>query len=212
MAIIEGGNAGAGSPTRFIAMFACALAFLLIPQQTAAHRPLHHTAPARPPAAPPLSPAKLIAIVDAAPRDRAGKRRAGMLCLPNGKLRVRDFVTSDDELQLVAQRALRHSGTKGAPLVADGVVFEIHLKSINANLCAHSWGFWGIGSNRSELSGKATVTFAWTLTRPQRPREATSDVLLDLHGDDAATPVEIMEMAVERMVDTVIAGEAATTG
>lgn len=134
-----------------------------------------------------------------------------MLCLPNGKLRVRDFVPSDGDLQLVTARALRNYGPKGAPLVADGVVFEIRLKAINANLCAHSWGFWGIGSNRSELSGKATVTFAWSLTRPQRPREATSDVLLEMRRDDA-TPVEIMEMAVERMLDTVIAGEAATAG
>ncbi|OYW16664.1 MAG: hypothetical protein B7Z39_00345 [Novosphingobium sp. 12-64-8] len=159
-----------------------------------------------------MPPAKLIATVDAGLRDHAGKRRAGMLCFPNGKLRIRDFVPSDDDLQRVAARALRDYGHKGAALTADGVTFEIRLKAINANLCAHSWGFWGIGSNRSELSGKATITFAWSLTRPQRPREATSDVLLEMRRDDAATPVEIMEMAVQRMLDTVIAGEAATAG
>lgn len=188
------------------------VALSLAPQPVAARRPVRHAAPAKPPAPPRLPPAKLIAVVDAAPRDRAGKRRAGMLCLPNGKLRVRDFVPSDDDLQRVAERALRDYGHKGAALTADGVTFEIHLKSINASLCAHSWGFWGIGSNRSELSGKATVTFKWSLARPGNPREATSDILLELRRDDAATPVEIMEMAVERMLDTVVAGEAATAG
>lgn len=193
------------------ALFACLLATSLVCTQADARRPVRRATTTARPAPPPLPPAKLIATVDAAPRDRAGKRRAGMLCLPNGKLRVRDFVPSDGDLQLVADRALKYFGPKAAPLIADGVVFEIRLKSINANLCAHSWGVFGLG-DRKDLSGKATFTFAWTLTRPQRPREATSDVLLDLHGDDAATPVEIMEMAVERMLDTVVAGEAATAG
>lgn len=163
------------------------------------------------PPAPQLPPAQLTASVDAQPRDHAGQRRAGLMCFPNGALRIKDFVPAEGDFQLAADRALRDLGASATPLRAAGVTFTLHLKAVKASLCARSWGVFGRG-DRSSLSGTATVTFAWSLARPQHPREATADVLIDVARDQAATPVEILRRAVTRVFQLVLASEATTSG
>ncbi|MFM9934950.1 MAG: hypothetical protein ACKVOL_01990, partial [Novosphingobium sp.] len=140
--------------------------------------------------------------------DHAGQRRAGLLCMPNGGMKVRDFVSSNFAFKSIVDQALQDMKPKAAVLVADGTTLTISLKGIKAKLCARSWGAFGKG-DRVSLTGTATVTFDWSVVRPSREHHATAEVTLDVAHADAAAPEEILRQTVNRLLEAILASASA---
>jgi hypothetical protein len=94
---------------------------------------------------------------------RAGVTKAGMLCLPSGRLHVGDFVASEREFSERARHALDGEESIGAasrPLSAPSL--RIVLTGIEADMCARKYGIFGLG-NRRALSGRVEFDFSWSI-------------------------------------------------
>lgn len=106
----------------------------------------------------------LQAIVSLAFDATAGTAKAGMLCMPNGRFRVADFVVSDSEFSARAREALlpRADAAKREKSAAIERL-RITLDRIDASLCARKYGAFGLGDRRS-LSGQIEFEFSWSVT------------------------------------------------
>ncbi len=137
----------------------------------------------------------------------AGARRAGLLCMPNGSLRVRDFVSGESEFQGVVRDALAAAQPAAAALVSDGTTLTIRLMAIDAKLCARAWGAFGRG-DRVSLSGKAAFTFDWAVADKVGSRGDTSQVSFEVARTEAATADQILRSAVDRLLAIIVSGKA----
>lgn len=151
-------------------------------------------------------PARLLTALVAGLADHAGARRAGLMCLPNATLRVRDFVFGGSDFNGIVSAALAAAQPAAAALVSDGTTVSIKLVSIDAKLCARNWGVFGRG-DRVSLSGKARVTFDWTVTGAAGSKHETSDVAVEIARSDPAPPDQILRKAVDRLLAIIVAGK-----
>lgn len=93
---------------------------------------------------------------------RAGVAKAGMLCLPSGRLHVSDFVASEQEFSNQVGRAFEREVGAETSFPSPAVPsVRIVLTSIDAELCARKYGAFGMG-NRRALSGRVEFHFAWS--------------------------------------------------
>ena len=163
----------------------------------------------KPPAAPVLVPAQLKVMMKPAPGDHAGQRRAGLLCMPNGSLHVRDFVATEADLRVIVDQALKGQQPLAAALVANGTTLTISLTAIRAKLCARAWGAFGQGDHTA-LSGSIQVTFDWSVVTTAQTRHAAADIALDVAHDDAAVTAQILRRTVDRLIKQIVqSGQAA---
>ena len=160
-----------------------------------------------PQSTPPRIPARLLTGLAAGLADHAGAKRAGLMCLPNGNLRVRDFVYGETDFNGIVSEALAAAQPAAAALVADGTTLSLKLVSIDAKLCARAWGvFWH--GDRVSLSGKASMTFDWVMTDMAGSRHETSSVALEIARADAATTDQILRRAVDRLLAIIVTKKA----
>lgn len=199
------GHDGFASKSGILFGGALIIAFAVAPLSATTVRKI---SPATPPLKDSLPPAQLDATIATALSDGAGKRRAGLLCLPNGKLRVRDFASSAIAFRATVAQALDDRKSAYPALVANGTALSVSLVLINANLCARSWGAFGRG-DRISLSGTTSVTFEWTFKRALVEHHATEQVTLIVPHDDAVAPEEILLRAVGQLVDKIGAEDKA---
>lgn len=142
------------------------------------------------PAAPP--PATIKAAIGFPLEDIVGPVRAGKLCLPNGKLKGSDFLTSPRDLQLLIEEVLaaRPTDERVRP------VSEVRLTALQVKLCARSWGAFGIG-RRPNLAGESR--FSFELVGPDGTMTPVP-VTITLDGKSAMTPGQIVQEAVRRLL------------
>ncbi|WP_225207831.1 hypothetical protein [Novosphingobium huizhouense] len=152
------------------------------------------------PAAPPLRAlAQVRLLVDLPRTQRAGARAAGMLCLPNGVVRVVDLVGGDAALEATVRAALARAGETR---LRGGGDIEIHLTEVSVKLCARKWGAFGIGGDHGALSGEANYAFRWTRTGDAEPRSARIALSIDRHAP--MTAGEITGRALDLLFDRII--------
>ena len=109
-----------------------------------------------PAAQPGGEPASLL-VMRFSPDAQAGHvgKGAGLACLPNGKLRLRDFAPSPLLARDVLAAALGEGDSGRMPQVA------VTLQGLDGKLCARDYGVFGRG-DRQGLSGAVTFRYAWT--------------------------------------------------
>ncbi|WP_311267425.1 hypothetical protein [Sphingobium sp. WCS2017Hpa-17] len=129
-----------------------------------------------------------------------GPVRAGLLCMPNGKLRGRDFLRSQRDFSLLIQRAL--SERQADPSLARLGDLQVDLQRMRVKLCARSWGVFGTG-DRKALSGQAEFTFAWSSNRDSAATKSIARIIIERNKDDAIPTEEIMEQALNRLLDQI---------
>ena len=97
----------------------------------------------------------VFAKLEIASGETVGMVSAGMLCLPKGILRVRDFVWDDEDLTSVLREALAelHTGQRQDGLSWSPRAISVTLTGIRAKLCARKWGVFGTGDTKS-LAGE----------------------------------------------------------
>lgn len=84
-------------------------------------------------------------------------QKAGMLCLPNGSLRLRDFMPSAEAAQ--AELVAAH------PLAEE---LTVTLSGMGGKLCARDYGMFGLGKRQS-FTGEVSFRFEWTAAgQPRR--------------------------------------------
>lgn len=95
--------------------------------------------------------------------DRAGILSAGMLCLPHGILRVRDFVSDAREFEQSLNLAISRLDAQSYAdfAFANGTSLTVRLTNVDAKLCSRKYGAFGFG-DRKNLSGKVLVSFEWS--------------------------------------------------
>ncbi|CAM8636318.1 MULTISPECIES: hypothetical protein [Sphingobium] len=124
-----------------------------------------------------------------------GPVRAGLLCLPKGTVRGKDFVRSQRDLaRMVRQAASEQNGTGRA--FAD---LQIHFQGLRVQLCAKSWGVFGMGDTQA-LSGKADFVFAWSRGPGTPAEKQVFRLQIDLSKNDAMPPDDIMREALNRLL------------
>jgi hypothetical protein len=129
-----------------------------------------------------------------------GPLRAGKLCLPNGKVRVRDFVSSQSAFAAMVTDALAAlAADRKARLSALGPPVSVHLVGISAKLCAKEWGAFAFGDRKS-LSGDAAFAFEWGAARLGAVSLTRHQVVLKLKGGQALPPPEILNAAVTQLL------------
>jgi hypothetical protein len=159
---------------------------------------LESTAPANLPGAGPGG-------VDIPFASTVGPLRAGKLCFPNGKLRVRDFVSGQSAFGVMVTEAVDGlESNRKARLLASKTPVSIHLTEIKAKLCARDWGAFGYGDRRS-LAGEAAFTFELGTVRQGSPVVTKHEVALKLKGAEALPPPEILQAALVQLLNTVAA-------
>jgi hypothetical protein len=129
-----------------------------------------------------------------------GPVRAGLLCMPNGKLRGRDFLRSHKDFPLLIQRAL--SERQADRSLADIGDLKVDWQMLRVKLCARSWGVFGTG-DRKALSGQAEFTFAWSSDRDSATAKTIARVIIERDKDDAIPAEEIMDEALNRLLDQI---------
>ncbi|NML95386.1 hypothetical protein [Novosphingobium olei] len=149
------------------------------------------------PTLPPLAHVSLL--VDLPRSAKAGARAAGMLCLPNGAVRVVDLVGRDQALEATVRAALARAGE--ARLRGRGEI-EIHLTDVSVKLCARNWGAFGMGGDHGALSGEARYAFRWRRggAGPAMPVEIAFGI--DRHAP--MTAGEITGRALDLLFDRII--------
>ena len=136
----------------------------------------------------------ITASIDFPLESAVGPVRAGLLCLPKGSLRGRDFVRSERDLAKMVRQAA--SELDGHGQAFDGL--QIHFQALRVKLCAKSWGVFGMGDTQA-LSGKADFVFAWRGSDVPAATQV-SRLQIDLDKDDAMPPDDIMQEALSRLL------------
>lgn len=124
--------------------------------------------------------------------DVVGPVRAGKLCLPNGKLKGSDFVTSPRDLQLLIEEVLAAKQDNQRVRSA----LEVRLAAMQVKLCARSWGAFGIG-RRPNLAGESR--FSFEIVGPGGSKTPVP-ITITLDGKSAMTPDQIAREAVRRLL------------
>lgn len=100
-----------------------------------------------------------------APETALGPRKAGLMCLPNGKVRWGDLgPVGPNELQDMLARQLRNLGiiivSADIAPTSGGDRVSAQIDSLHINGCARKWG---LGKQRA-LSGTGTIGVSWTIS------------------------------------------------
>jgi hypothetical protein len=131
-----------------------------------------------------------------------GPLRAGKLCLPNGKVRVRDFISGQSAFGSMVTEAMDDlDSARKARLSALKTPVSVHLVGIKAKLCARDWGAFGYGDRRS-LAGEAAFTFELGTAQQGSPVVTKHEVALKLKGAEALPPSEILQAALNQLLAT----------
>jgi hypothetical protein len=129
-----------------------------------------------------------------------GPLRAGKLCLPNGKVRVRDFVSGQSAFGVMVKEALDGlDSDRRTHLSALNAPVSVHLVGIKAKLCARDWGAFGFGDRRA-LAGEAAFTFELGTTHQGAAPATRHEVSLKLKGADALPPPDILHLALVQLL------------
>ncbi|HET9628625.1 MAG TPA: hypothetical protein VFP14_03990 [Novosphingobium sp.] len=126
--------------------------------------------------------------------DHVGKA-AGLACLPNGKIYLRDFAPSPLLARDQLADALDRMGA--APLATVAVT----LLSLEGKLCARDFGMFGRG-DRQSLSGAVTFRFAWSLESGSVHQEAVTVEALRHNG---GTPGDLFTRALDELAHRIAA-------
>lgn len=124
-----------------------------------------------------------------------GPVRAGLMCLPNSKLRGRDFVRSQKDLTLLVQQVASEQEADGHRLND----VEINFKGLSVKLCAKSWGVFGTG-DRQDLSGEANFVFDWSGGSPPVTGPRTVRLEIKVGKGEAMPSNDIMREAVNQLL------------
>lgn len=92
-----------------------------------------------------------------------GPKKAGLLCMPNGKVRWRDISPDDAALTDLVARHLRAAGLKvSSSLETDNVdgttPLKVTVTDFKVAACARRWGF----GDRGTMTGQGTVSMSWS--------------------------------------------------
>ncbi len=129
-----------------------------------------------------------------------GPLRAGKLCLPNGKVRVRDFVSGQSAFGVMVTEAMDDlDSDRRTRLSALKTPLSVHLVGIKAKLCARDWGAFGFGDRRA-LAGEAAFTFELGVTRQGAAPATRHEIPLKLKGADALPPPDILHLALVQLL------------
>lgn len=116
---------------------------------------------------------------------------AGLACLPNGKLRLRDFAPSP----LLARDMLAETLGKAEAEGRAASRLSVTLQGLEGKLCARDYGVFGRG-DRQSLSGVVTFNFAWTRGEGA-VRQAAVRVEARRHGGE--TPGDLFGRALDEL-------------
>ena len=131
-----------------------------------------------------------------------GSRRAGALCLPDGRIRWSDVagVTSMDQRELV-EDAFEDAGVAVTPLgVGSDHAARLRgtVRSARFSLCARRW----LGGGATALSGDATVRVEWRL-------EAADGAPVVTHASEISRRIEPGQAAPLGTIYRLLLGDAA---
>jgi hypothetical protein len=151
-----------------------------------------------------LAPKNLLALESSAvdiPFSMAvGSLRAGKLCLPHGKMRVRDFVSGQSAFGVMLSQAVAGLNTERQTRLSNlSPPVSVHLVGISAKLCAKDWGAFGLG-DRNSLAGDAAFTFEFSMYRNVARATVQHQVALKLKANDALPPAEILNNALTKLL------------
>ena len=133
----------------------------------------------------------------------AGMLRAGLACLPSGRLTRGDFVADPTEMQQDLHDALAAlDPARLAALPGGGkAALTIELREISTRLCNKSYGVFGRGDTRS-LSGEARFLFGWkAASAPAGEPAGTVEIVLTPGKRDGATPRSLFREALARLAE-----------
>ena len=128
---------------------------------------------------------------------RVGALRAGLLCMPNGGLRLGDFVEDDVKFGVMVNEVLAEAA--GDRVAAEGSPVSIDLKNAKVKLCAKAWGVFGRGDTKS-LSGDVSFGFDWTLASRRKPDSGSSTIAFTIPAKAALAPPMILKEALRRLL------------
>ncbi len=133
-----------------------------------------------------------------------GPLRAGKLCLPNGKVRVRDFVASQSAFAaMVTDAADSRPADRNARPSTKSPPVAVRLVGITAKLCAKDWGAFSFGDRRS-LSGDAAFTFEVGSGGVGADSAVTHQIVLKLKGSQALPPADILNAALIQLLAEIV--------
>lgn len=124
-------------------------------------------------------------------RTTVGPRKAGLLCFPNGRFMIEEFVASPSYLKATIFTAFDEMAIKNP----QEKVRAISLSALDVSLCAR-----GYISNKSLFSGDATFTF--NIQWPDGS-ESTEVLAIEVAKDSAQSEAEIIQEAAFKLAEIV---------
>lgn len=121
-------------------------------------------------------------------RTTVGTRKAGFLCVPEGRFKIEDFVSSESSLRGAIAVATLNNGKA----LIDRSVRSITLTDLKVNLCARDYIF-----DKRLYSGKATFTF---LVRRLDGSESVEKLALEIDKGQSQSEGDILELAASNLV------------
>jgi hypothetical protein len=140
----------------------------------------------------------------------AGIAKAGMLCLPSGRLHVSDFVEDPDDFVSQARAAFSPVSTELRPgRAVPARTLRVSLEGVAASLCARKFGVFGRG-DRQSMSGSADFHFTWSIAGPGSAVVATRAeiVHLDIRKEEAKPTGRLLAQALVVLARRVAAASA----
>jgi hypothetical protein len=119
----------------------------------------------------------------------AGMLGSGMLCLPKGRARLSDFVSSKSEFsRLVTDAFLEYASGAGSDHLSN---VRVTLISIESKLCNKSYGMFGLGDKRAH-SGKVSFGFDLVVRRASGSEIGVTKRIMLTIDKKSAQPIQAM--------------------
>jgi hypothetical protein len=125
-------------------------------------------------------------------RSSVGSKKAGLVCLPQGRFKIEDFVASEAYLRTVLLKSFaQRSGAQSQIWPASIILIEVKV-----SLCAKDHLF-----NGDLYSGDAKLTFEVVSQHGLKTKHV---VALKIEKSQARSELEILELAVDRLAEIVM--------
>lgn len=138
-----------------------------------------------------------------------GSKKAGLLCMPNGKVRWGDVSPDDAALTDLFARNLRNAGLKVSLSQeadkVDGIPgLKVTLTDFKVSACARRWGF----GDRGTMTGQGTVAISWSqrVKNNKNPEGSTFETVETFQIDPRQDPnATILSEAIKASAQAAVA-------
>ncbi len=126
-------------------------------------------------------------------RTTVGTRKAGLICVPESRFKIEEFVSSDAYLEAVITAAFHSKGVENS----QNQIEAITLMNLKVNLCARDYLF-----DKNRYSGSASFTFLVKFSNGDEVVETTN---LKIDKQQAQSEADILQEAAAELVRIVTA-------